>query len=435
MYQKKYQVFISSTYKDLVSARDEAIKVILNLYQIPIGMEMFSADNDEQWNTIQSTIENSDYYLLILGHRYGSITNEGVSYTEKEFDYAKSLGVPIISFVKSRNVATTPNQRDADITLQKSLDKFLTKVTNNSMCDFWDNDAELGQKIAIALTKIFFKTPRIGWVKSNLATSLEATEEITKLVKENRELRESLERYKAISHNDIPAFEVKINNNNPITLKHDEIRHRKYESIRFDDVPTHLLKYITKDDIDNFNNDLITNKKVINEFIEKDNFFQNFKNNALLLNIEICNIGNAKANDVYIDFKFSEDIALIEKEKLDNLDEPDLPNVGINPIEKALKEYNSTKLHSQKFYGGVSINSFVKSKIFHIPTLNKSYHINEEKNILTIKTSKITHTRIFNLSDTISIAALKKGKYEIEINIICDEITSPVIFTKEIFVE
>ncbi|WP_373332630.1 DUF4062 domain-containing protein [Thiopseudomonas alkaliphila] len=38
----KYQVFLSSTYSDLVDERESIIKAILEMYHIPIGMEMFS---------------------------------------------------------------------------------------------------------------------------------------------------------------------------------------------------------------------------------------------------------------------------------------------------------------------------------------------------------------------------------------------------------
>lgn len=114
IFSKKYQVFISSTYTDLITAREGVIKMLLSLYQIPIGMEMFSADNEEQWETIRHTIDNSDYYVLILGHRYGSETKEGISFTEKEFDYAKATGVPVYAFIRNDGVATRPEEREVD---------------------------------------------------------------------------------------------------------------------------------------------------------------------------------------------------------------------------------------------------------------------------------------------------------------------------------
>ena len=108
---KKYQVFISSTYKDLIEEREKVCDVILSMYHFPIGMEMFNAADEEQWEIIQETIDSSDYYVLILGKRYGSIIPEGkpdagMSYTEKEYRYAVSQGIPVLTFIKSDSAVT-----------------------------------------------------------------------------------------------------------------------------------------------------------------------------------------------------------------------------------------------------------------------------------------------------------------------------------------
>lgn len=72
MENKRYQIFISSTYTDLIEIRQKATEIILKTGNIPIGMEMFSADDEEQWKQIKKGIESSDYYVVIVGHRYGS---------------------------------------------------------------------------------------------------------------------------------------------------------------------------------------------------------------------------------------------------------------------------------------------------------------------------------------------------------------------------
>ena len=46
--EKKYQVFISSTYEDLKDEREQAIKAVLEMGHISVGMEMFSAADEEQ---------------------------------------------------------------------------------------------------------------------------------------------------------------------------------------------------------------------------------------------------------------------------------------------------------------------------------------------------------------------------------------------------
>jgi hypothetical protein len=112
MEEKKYQIFVSSTYKDLIDAREKVFETILRLYHFPVGMEMFSADDVEQWEVIKDTIDSSDYYVVIIGHRYGSVTAEGLSYTEKEYDYAKEQNIPILAFIRDRDVATKPSERD-----------------------------------------------------------------------------------------------------------------------------------------------------------------------------------------------------------------------------------------------------------------------------------------------------------------------------------
>jgi hypothetical protein len=42
----KYQIFISSTFEDLKQERDIAIKAILEMGHIPVGMEIFSAGDE-----------------------------------------------------------------------------------------------------------------------------------------------------------------------------------------------------------------------------------------------------------------------------------------------------------------------------------------------------------------------------------------------------
>ena len=45
---KKYQVFVSSTYQDLQEERQEIMHALLELDCIPSGMELFPAANEDQ---------------------------------------------------------------------------------------------------------------------------------------------------------------------------------------------------------------------------------------------------------------------------------------------------------------------------------------------------------------------------------------------------
>lgn len=95
MIKHKYQVFLSSTYRDLKDERRAAIDAILTSQHIPAGMEMFRGDDIKQKEIIHQWLKQIDIYILILGVRYGDIDPEtGISYTEWEYDLAEELNIP-----------------------------------------------------------------------------------------------------------------------------------------------------------------------------------------------------------------------------------------------------------------------------------------------------------------------------------------------------
>lgn len=68
--EKKYQIFISSTFKDLKIARLKVRDAVLSMYHFPVGMEMFGALDEDQWEVIKRDIDASDYYVLIITIRF-----------------------------------------------------------------------------------------------------------------------------------------------------------------------------------------------------------------------------------------------------------------------------------------------------------------------------------------------------------------------------
>src|SRR2546425_7807269 len=97
--EKKYQVFVSSTYQDLIDERQHVIHALLELDCIPSGMELFPAADEDQWTLIKSVIDDCDYYIVIVGGRYGTIGAQGISYTQMEYQYAIEKGKPVVAFL------------------------------------------------------------------------------------------------------------------------------------------------------------------------------------------------------------------------------------------------------------------------------------------------------------------------------------------------
>ncbi len=96
---KRYQVFVSSTYADLQDERQEVMQALLELECIPAGMELFPAANEDQWTLIKRVIDDCDYYLVIVAGRYGSFGPDGASYTEMEYRYAIDKNKPVNWFL------------------------------------------------------------------------------------------------------------------------------------------------------------------------------------------------------------------------------------------------------------------------------------------------------------------------------------------------
>lgn len=154
--QEKYQIFISSTYTDLIAERECVREAILSMEQFPYGMEMFSANDKEQWHTIKDKIDGSDFYVLIIAHRYGSIIeygeDKGISYTEKEYRYAKQIAKPILAFIVDDSVPVLPQNFEHGEKYEK-LVQFKNDVKTNRIVEWWKDKNELAKKVVLALHK------------------------------------------------------------------------------------------------------------------------------------------------------------------------------------------------------------------------------------------------------------------------------------------
>jgi nucleoside 2-deoxyribosyltransferase len=155
----KYQIFISSTFEDLVPKRDQVIKSVLEMGHIPVGMEMFSAAEEQQWEIIKRQIDQSDYYVVLVAHRYGSMDGD-ISFTEKEYDYAVSKKIPALGFVLDAAVDWSEKWIENNNDIKKRLDNFKSKVSGR-MVSFWKSADDLYGKCGIALMKAFAAYPRL----------------------------------------------------------------------------------------------------------------------------------------------------------------------------------------------------------------------------------------------------------------------------------
>lgn len=180
--EKKYQVFISSTYTDLIEERQIVVEGVLNAGHIPAGMESFKAGSSQE-DTIKEWIKASDIYVLVLGPRYGSLNKEGISYTQWEYNLAKEYQKPMFAIVLSDNYINkmVQNDRILPTELETSKAEYITfkdEVMRTLVVQI-DHPAEIRGGISDSIRDIERKRPEDleGWIKGSYLNELEELRE------------------------------------------------------------------------------------------------------------------------------------------------------------------------------------------------------------------------------------------------------------------
>ena len=193
--EKKYQFFISSTYVDLIEERREVLDAVLETDNIPAGMEFFVAEDEEQFEVIKRVIDLCDYYILIIGGRYGTINKiTGKSYTEMEYDYAREKNIPIVVFFYS-NIDSLPNEKkETSEENRKKLIQFREKATMSTMASEWKEKGKLKVDVIKAIYRAIKKYDRPGWTRGD-----QRKEEKKDLALEAKEILKSIEKTRKIT--------------------------------------------------------------------------------------------------------------------------------------------------------------------------------------------------------------------------------------------
>jgi hypothetical protein len=203
--EKRYQVFVSSTYNDLKDERALVFQTLMEMDCFPAGMELFPAADEEQWEFIKKIIDDCDYYLLIIAGRYGStITPAGLSYTEKEYDYAIEKGMKVLAFVHEDPGKLAVEKSDINEDLRTRLSAFRDRVKSRCIVKFWKSGADLPGLVALSLTKTIKSHPAVGWVRANQVGSAELLGEVNELRKHNQELQKVIAQFNPGTDNGIP---------------------------------------------------------------------------------------------------------------------------------------------------------------------------------------------------------------------------------------
>lgn len=153
------------------------MQALLELDCMPAGMELFPAASEEQWTWIKRVIDESDYYVVIIGGRYGSISKKsGLSYTEMEYRYAVEQDKPAIAFLHESPDKILAGKSEKAAAKRTKLTALRTFAEQRGLCKYWNSPSDLGSKVSRSITQLIKRHPSPGWIRANELSESQAKE-------------------------------------------------------------------------------------------------------------------------------------------------------------------------------------------------------------------------------------------------------------------
>lgn len=207
MPNKKFSVFISSVYKGMRETRAMVAAAVAETQCIPEGMEQFDIGAPNKWVVIRNAIAQSDFCIVILGGRYGSIVPDefvrktdglaspGVGYTELEYLFAHKKGIPILPFLYETPEDMPPEDMLVGEAASGETDEKREKLQafrnrlKLGIPGYWSSPEDLHREVKDAMHRALQKhaSRRTGWVRgSELKCCQNRVEELEKEVRKLR---------------------------------------------------------------------------------------------------------------------------------------------------------------------------------------------------------------------------------------------------------
>lgn len=201
MTDKRYQVFISATYLDLREERGVLLQALPTLSCLPTTVEAHAQSLSTMVN-IRRRIDESDYYILLVGSRYGSLMPSGVSYTHMEYVYAATKQKPMIVLMHEapeiRAVELQEQQIEGKLKFSDFRKVLLREQANNIV--YWRDATDLAMVLRNAIPTLVRKHSAAGWVRvGQSSASAELEKQCVALKKRVQELEQEREKWLAAS--------------------------------------------------------------------------------------------------------------------------------------------------------------------------------------------------------------------------------------------
>ncbi len=185
---KLYQVFISATYHDLVEERRVVLELLPQMGCMPI---LLPSQGPQAWPSVRKRIEAADYYFLLVGSRYGSLTPSGVSHTHQEFVHARHKKKPMLICRHAQPSRRPEGMQETTAEGRTRFQDFCQLLDEESAL-VWQDTTDLARVLRSKVPAWIQAHPAEGWVR---ASSMSATQILGRAAtREDPDLDEALAR-------------------------------------------------------------------------------------------------------------------------------------------------------------------------------------------------------------------------------------------------
>ena len=174
----------------------------------PVQMESFPASDQDAFDLITSLLDQCDYYVLIIGGRYGTVSTDDLSFTHREFRYAVAKGIPVLVMLHGERGKIPAEKTESSQQGRRRLEAFIEEASTGRTRKTWTTIGDLKAAVLNALANAKQTKPRTGWVRGDAVANVEILEQLNDVRQENAKFREALGTLEVnIPHIPLPAIE------------------------------------------------------------------------------------------------------------------------------------------------------------------------------------------------------------------------------------
>ena len=169
--ERLFTAFVSSTYQDLQSERQLVARTLLDQSCVPLGMEFFPASGLTPWEVIERTIEDSDFVVLMVAGRYGSLYRNRKSWTEREYVRVRRAGKKVVALLHHDWSELPHSKCESDPNKVAALNAFRARVERDVTVRYWYDETTLVSALSASIQHLITESQLPGWTRHPLTNS------------------------------------------------------------------------------------------------------------------------------------------------------------------------------------------------------------------------------------------------------------------------